>query len=87
MGQHMVDTGHDPSLRSQPQPHIDIPDLRHRRKGNHPPQILLFDSAPGPHDHPDDAEHEQHIDHLTLRDHIEPNHPAENLNQQKNVPL
>ena len=75
-------TGH-----GQPQPHVDIADLGHRGIGDHPPQVPLSYSAYRPHDHPGDAEDEQHVDHPALPDHLESHHPVEYLNQQEDIPL
>ena len=83
----MVEAGDGARLRGQPQTHVDVSNLGHRGIGDHPPQVPFLDSAHGAHDHPGDAEHEQHVDHPALPDHLESHHPVENLDQQKDIPL
>ena len=83
----MIDAGSHALRGAQAEAHIDIADLRHRRIGDHPPDITLPDSVNGTHDHAGDTERKQHMDHLASAEHVKTDDPIKNLHQQENIAL
>lgn len=87
MGDDVEEGGENTSLRVQSDAHVDIADLCHRGKRDHPPYIHLVDGADRPQDHAEDRKDEQDIFYVIVHDDVQSDHTVEYLNQQKNVAL
>ena len=72
---------------SQPQPHIDIPDLRRGGKCDHTVDISRSQGADRAYDHSADAQHEQDLQDRRLLQHLDPDRPVIDLEQKKDISL
>ncbi len=83
----MEEGGENTRLCVQSDAHVDIADLRHRRKCDHSPYVHLVDGADRPQDHAEDRENEQDIFYMVVHDDIQTDDTVEYLDQQKDVAL
>ena len=87
MGKDMKNTGNHADLRTQSEAHVNISNLGHTGKGDHPSDIIFLYSTQGAEYHPHEPEYEEYVDYLVLRNKIKADYPVNNLDQQKNITL
>lgn len=83
----MEEGGENTSLCVQSDAHVDIADLCHRGKCDHPSYVHLVDGADRPQDHTEDTENEQDIFYVVVHDDIQSDHTVKYFDQQKDVAL
>lgn len=83
----MENTGNHARLRAHAEPHVNIADLCHRGKGDHPADVVFPDGGEGAEDHAHQSENKEYVNNsCTVKD-IKANHAVNNFNQKEDITL
>ena len=85
MHKNVVDAGNHALFHPQTEAHVNITDLRHRGKRDHPPDILLADRAERTEQHTAQSKYKKYTDNMTAVNNVQTDDSVKNLDQQKNV--